>query len=406
MFRLAIVGVLLCLNNPGLVYAGPVPLPGGCVAWWRADGDTLDSSGTNHGALLHEAISYAPGMVGQGFRFAGPNAGIRVPASPSLNVGPGDGFTVELWLNPDALSVGIYAPITQWFLDPYNAVVLVHGGDGASPSPGMLFGVLYGGGPYYGTPPVLVAGVFQHVAFVYDRATGTSYIYHNGIAVAGGGVGTPPTVTTSCDLYIGINERNSQHDRCFSGVMDELAIYNRALSAAEITAIHAAGSAGKWGGLIRTQPKSQVGYWGKSVTFSVVAATNYLPVLYQWQFSGVPIPDATNATLVLTNLQSTNAGIYTVVVSDSASHTNTSVPANLTINPAGVAVALYAGVTIDGVVGLTYGIQSSSDLSDTNSWFGRTNVTLSGPTQLWYDSQPASQAQRFYRVVPGPIPIP
>ena len=33
------------------------------------------------------------------------------------------------------------------------------------------------------------------------------------------------------------------------------------------------------------------------------------------------------------------------------------------------------------------------------------NVTLSVPTELWFEVQPANQAKRFYRVVPGPISI-
>ena len=35
-----------------------------------------------------------------------------------------------------------------------------------------------------------------------------------------------------------------------------------------------------------------------------------------------------------------------------------------------------------------------------------TNLTVALPTELWLDVQPAAQQQRYYRVVPGPIPIP
>jgi hypothetical protein len=73
-------------------------------------------------------------------------------------------------------------------------------------------------------------------------------------------------------------------------------------------------------------------------------------------------------------------------------------PAYVSVNP--------AGVTIAGVVGYTYGIQATTDLSTTTSWAGVANVTLSVPTQVWYDSQPATRSQRFYRVLPGPISIP
>jgi hypothetical protein len=37
---------------------------------------------------------------------------------------------------------------------------------------------------------------------------------------------------------------------------------------------------------------------------------------------------------------------------------------------------------------------------------GQTNITLGVPTQIWHDSQPASQTQSYYRVVAGPVAIP
>ena len=76
----------------------------------------------------------------------------------------------------------------------------------------------------------------------------------------------------------------------------------------------------------------------------------------------------------------------------------------------GVSIALYSGVTpgltIDGVVGQTYGVQATKDLGNMNTWDGLTNITLTTPTQTWYDSQPAVLSHRFYRVVPGPISTP
>ena len=81
-------------------------------------------------------------------------------------------------------------------------------------------------------------------------------------------------------------------------------------------------------------------------------------------------------------------------------------PAILTVIPSGMSIALYTGVTIEGVVGQTYGVQMTSDLSNTNSWAGVANATLTTPTQIWYDSQPETRPQRYYRVVPGPIAIP
>ena len=63
-------------------------------------------------------------------------------------------------------------------------------------------------------------------------------------------------------------------------------------------------------------------------------------------------------------------------------------------------MALHWGITIDGVVGQTYGIQYSTNLDNTNGWLGLTNLTLELPTELWFDMQPAAQQRRYYRVVP------
>jgi hypothetical protein len=109
--------------------------------------------------------------------------------------------------------------------------------------------------------------------------------------------------------------------------------------------------------LITVQPRSQVGFWGTSITLSTSAAGSP-PLSYQWQKDGVPIIGATETSLVLTNLQMTDGGGYTAVVTNLYG-VDSSAPAYLTMNPAVVSLALYAGVTIDGVVGLTYGIQYS-----------------------------------------------
>lgn len=69
-------------------------------------------------------------------------------------------------------------------------------------------------------------------------------------------------------------------------------------------------------------------------------------------------------------------------------------------------VLMHAGVTVEGEVGHQYGIQYNTDLSDPNGWRGLANVILTTPRQVWYDPEPASNPQRYYRIVPGPITTP
>jgi hypothetical protein len=71
-----------------------------------------------------------------------------------------------------------------------------------------------------------------------------------------------------------------------------------------------------------------------------------------------------------------------------------------------LSVATHIGLTVEGEIGLQYEIQYNTDLANTNGWRTLANVILSTPKQVWYDPEPASNPQRYYRIVPGPISIP
>ncbi len=66
---------------------------------------------------------------------------------------------------------------------------------------------------------------------------------------------------------------------------------------------------------IATQPLSQTVAKGTNVALLVVASGTG-PIGYRWRFNGATLPGATNATLNLSNVQTNNAGNYTVVVSN------------------------------------------------------------------------------------------
>jgi hypothetical protein len=191
----------------------------------------------------------------------------------------------------------------------------------------------------------------------------------------------------------------------YQGSVDELRLYKRALEPREIKALYTKLP-------VITHPQSILVFWGRTATFSTTA-TGTGPLSYQWFKDGQTLAQATNAVLTITNAQANNAGSYSVTVSNAFGKAY-SKPATLTVNPAGVVLALYPGLTIEGVIGQTYGVQSTTDLSNTNSWIGLTNITLTTTAHLWYDSQSArgcdsgaaSPPQRFYRVVAGPISIP
>jgi hypothetical protein len=82
---------------------------------------------------------------------------------------------------------------------------------------------------------------------------------------------------------------------------------------------------------IQNQPQSQTVTAGSSVQFSVTASGRPAPT-YQWYFNGNAITGATGNSYSLTNAQASNAGNYTVAVTN-AMGGKTSDPATLTVTP-------------------------------------------------------------------------
>lgn len=83
---------------------------------------------------------------------------------------------------------------------------------------------------------------------------------------------------------------------------------------------------------ITTQPSAQTVTAGGNVSFSVVA-TGTAPLTYQWKLNGAAIAGATSSSYAISNAQSSQAGDYTVTVSNSAGSV-TSNTAKLTVNAA------------------------------------------------------------------------
>lgn len=85
---------------------------------------------------------------------------------------------------------------------------------------------------------------------------------------------------------------------------------------------------------------------GSNTVFNLVAVGNGL-LRYQWRFNDVNILGATNASLIITNTQLTNAGLYSVAVSDTIGTIVTpSVTLTLLINPAIVVAPISQSVVV------------------------------------------------------------
>ena len=205
------------------------------VSWWPGDGDANDIQGTNNGTLQHGA-TFDTGEVAQAFSFrnpSDPDDRVDFGNDASLNVF-GDDYTFDMWINPDAVA-------------KYD----VFGNRNANNQYFQIFTISTGAVQYIeqesdlaanvltGTVP-LSPGVWHHITVV--RSFHQYRLYVDG-ALDNFLNAAPLNPWSGEDVILGAENATGQEP--FSGLIDEVEVFNRALTADEIAAIYNAGSAGK-----------------------------------------------------------------------------------------------------------------------------------------------------------------
>lgn len=304
-------------------------VPSNLVGWWPANGDAVNIvDGT---AALDSPVTFVPGEVGDAFAFNSSNTDVHVGSGYDL--GASDGFSIEMWINPSV--VNQFQPLLEWAtpnlaendLSIWLSIPTDEGGTGPgsfalhlSDDPNLM-------DQFVSTPAGLILpNSWQHVAATYDRTSGFVTLYVDGSLIIQTNIGSFRPATTS-DLWFGFDPVTTMFapgvfgaESHYSGLLDEISIYNRVLSPTEIQNIYLAGGFGKCPlppTIVTVQPASQTATVGHAVQFTASANGNP-PFTYQWLFNGTNMPNATNASFFLANVQLTNAGNYAAAVANAA----------------------------------------------------------------------------------------
>jgi pectate lyase len=143
---------------------------------------------------------------------------------------------------------------------------------------------------------------------------------------------------------------------------------------------------------ITTEPQDQTIVIGQNASFSVLASGS-VPLHYQWFFNtNTLLLNATNSSLTITNAQTTNAGGYSVIVTNHLG-ADTSVVARLTVNaPATnsglIGYAGYNGTTTGGAGGSTVTVSNGTDFATQVSSTGSKIVRVVGTITLTGNVKP------------------
>jgi hypothetical protein len=137
---------------------------------------------------------------------------------------------------------------------------------------------------------------------------------------------------------IGSDPHGSSPARNFNGIIDEVAVFKRALSFNEINTFFGIGRGVVQAVLpsISKQPGSQTLYSGGTAKFTTTVSGS-LPLTYQWRKNGANLSDGGNISgsltdsLTIANVSAGDIGNYTLVVTNSAGGVTSAPPAALTV---------------------------------------------------------------------------
>ena len=234
----------------------PPTLTANLIGHWTFDGKdiyattALDKSNSNIGGAITGPVKKVAGKLNQAFSFDGTSNYVRVPDSSTFEFTNGSGtdlpFSISMWIRPRNLGAGVGGPlITKWntssavewdFITYNNTLEMVLRSDSSnSTSRFASFGTGY-------------LNRWTHVSMSYDGSESSNGIrvYINGVRsdtdtiTAGTYVGMSDT---SADIAIGgrFNGGNLDTGFIFKGDIDDVRIFDRALTASEMYQLYRLG---------------------------------------------------------------------------------------------------------------------------------------------------------------------
>jgi hypothetical protein len=243
-----LIGVLAVVLAIGLICASSyAALEDGLVGYWSFDtGTAKDDSGNGNKGIIHGAPKAVGGKVGMAFDFNGETDGVEIPSNSTVELP--NALTAACWVFPraprdaagnDVAGVFWKGNKIGWGLS-YNWRIATSG------DAGLTWGSCGAGTEgYFSTSNCFVDGLntWYHVALVEDGSEGRAYV--NGVVQTDADVtmgdmhrpGAPYNTWPDEPVRIGWSQGRGGDVATlvyFDGIIDEVVLYDRALSATEV----------------------------------------------------------------------------------------------------------------------------------------------------------------------------
>jgi RHS repeat-associated protein len=218
----------------------PIPSPSGLVSWWSGDGYANDIVVSNNGTLRNGA-GFTPGIDGLAFAFDGQNDVVTISDAPDGSLDVAGDLTINAWINPTVIGGDQRTIVSK---RPSSGTNDAYGvfleSDGR-----LAYATRVNGGEYrvaY-SDATIPLNAWTHIAITTNNETVRLFINGNPSGIR------PFTYTrpaTNGPLTIGSTVVDTSHLHTFHGGIDEVQLFNRALTPEEIRSVFRADHAGQF----------------------------------------------------------------------------------------------------------------------------------------------------------------
>jgi hypothetical protein len=206
------------------------------LGWWGFTGNANDESGNGNNGVVNGASLAADrhSNPNSAYSFNGTTDYIEVADAPSLRLNNTD-FTFSYWVKIDTFTTPVTAFIIKRAIGNYNGWLLVANG---SFNNRLQLKTSQGTDPSVESDSTLSEGVWHHVVLVYNQSSTIDFYFDGILSSSHSSGGLSFNANCTAVMRFGHDTQTAPGSYFLNGSMDDIGIWNRALTAQEISNLY------------------------------------------------------------------------------------------------------------------------------------------------------------------------